>query len=80
MTVLIGLLTVFGNHTLGWVFVSVSQKDQLELLLMMDLIAIQDLQAGDELVLAMDIDSISGDWVLSPDLLPAHWITTTSPT
>jgi hypothetical protein len=62
------------------IYVSVTQKDQLELLLMMDLIAIQDLQAGEELILAMDIDSISGVWVLSPDLLPAQWITTTQPT
>ena len=52
----------------------------MELLLLMDLIAMQDLQAGDELVLAMDIDSISGNWVISPDLLPAQWITTIQPT
>lgn len=45
---------------------------------MMDLVAIQDLQAGDELVLAMDMDSTMGHWVLSPDLLPTHWMKMTS--
>ena len=46
--------------------------------MMMDLVATQDLQAGDELVLAMDIDSITGQWVLSPELLSPHWMKTTS--
>ena len=46
--------------------------------MMMELVAIQDLQAGDELVLAMDIDSTAGQWVLSPELLPLHWTKTTS--
>jgi hypothetical protein len=49
------------------------QKNQLELLMMMDLVATEDLQAGEELVLAMDKDLTTGRWVLSPELLPAHW-------
>jgi hypothetical protein len=49
------------------------QKNQLELLMMMDLVATEDLQAGEELVLAMDKDLTTRRWVLSPDLLPAHW-------